>query len=147
MNGILSFVVAALAGSAMALQGTFNTTAGKVIGVAENTLLVHLVGAATIGLVLLLGFGKGDWSKIGEIPIYGYLGGILSAVIIFGVIYGMSALGVGNATAVIILFQVVVALIVDTFGLFGAEKIPFSWWRVLGVVLLCVGTKFVFYKA
>ncbi|MDO4542333.1 MAG: DMT family transporter [Bacillota bacterium] len=147
MNGTLSFFVAALAGAAMALQGTFNTAAGRVIGVAENTLLVHLVGAATIGIVLLLGLGKGDWSKIGDIPFYGYLGGILSAVIIFGVIYGMSALGVGNATAFIILFQIITALVVDTFGLFGAEKIPFSWWRVLGVAFLCLGTKLVFYKS
>lgn len=147
MSGILSFIVAGIAGAAMALQGTFNTAAGKVIGVAENTLLVHLVGAVTIGIVLLLGFGKGDWSKIGEIPFYGYLGGVLSAVIIFGVIFSMSALGVGNATAAIILLQIVTALIVDTFGLFGAEKIPFSWWRIAGVVLLCLGTKFVFYKA
>lgn len=147
MNGIVSFIVAGIAGAAMALQGTFNTAAGKVIGVAENTLLVHLVGAVTIGIVLLLGFGKGDWSKIGEIPFYGYLGGVLSAVIIFGVIFSMSSLGVGNATAAIILLQIVTALIVDTFGLFGAEKIPFSWWRIAGVVLLCLGTKFVFYKA
>lgn len=146
MNGIFSFCIAGLAGAAMALQGTFNTAAGKTIGVAENTLLVHVVGAVVMGLILVLGFGKGDWSKIGEIPFYGYFGGVLSAVIIFGVIYAMTALGVGNATAAIILFQISMALIVDSFGLFGAEKIPFSWWRILGLILLGVGTKFVFYK-
>lgn len=147
MKGLTAFLIAALAGSAMALQGTFNTAAGKIIGVAENTLVVHLVGAAVMALFLLAGFGRGDWSKFGEIPFYGYLGGVLSAIIIFGVIFAMSSLGVGNATAVIILFQVSAALIIDSFGLFGAEKAAFSWWRILGVVFLCLGTKFVFYKA
>ena len=46
--------MAAVAGAAMALQGTFNTAAGKVIGIGENTLLVHLIGAATMALILLL---------------------------------------------------------------------------------------------
>ncbi|MEE0776032.1 MAG: DMT family transporter [Bacillota bacterium] len=147
MSNIFSFCMAAVAGAAMALQGTFNTAAGKIIGIGENTLLVHVIGAATMGLILLFGFGKGDWSKIAEIPWYGYLGGILSAVIIFAVIAGMSSLGVGNATAVIVLFQVAMALIIDSFGLFGADKIPFSWWRVVGVALLVIGTKCVFYKS
>ena len=138
---------AALAGAAMALQGTFNTAAAKVIGVAENTLVVHVIGLLTIGVVLLCGGGRGDWSKLGEIPLYGWFGGVLSAVIIFAVIAGMQSLGVGNATAVIILFQVAAALVIDSFGLFGAEKVPFAWLRVLGVVLLVVGTKLVFHKA
>ena len=139
-----SILFAAVAGTAMALQGTFNTAAGKVIGIAENTLVVHLIGAAVIALLLLFGIGKGDWSRFFEIPWYGYLGGILSAVIIFAVVAGMAHLGVGNATAIIILFQVSAALIIDSFGLFGADKIPFTWSRLLGVVLLFFGTKLVF---
>lgn len=143
MQNMVSFLFAAVAGAAMALQGTFNTAAGKVIGTAENTLLVHIIGALTIGILLLFGIGKGDFSQFREIPWYGWLGGVLSAVIIFGVIAAMDKLGVGNATAVIILFQISAALVIDCFGLFGAEKIPFAWSRVFGVVLLLIGTKMV----
>lgn len=143
MPNIVSFLFAAVAGAAMALQGTFNTAAGKIIGTAENTLIVHIIGALTIGLLLIFGIGKGDFSRFTEIPWYGWLGGVLSAVIIFAVIAAMDKLGVGNATAVIILFQITAALIIDSFGLFGAEKLPFAWSRVLGVVLLLIGTKMV----
>ena len=143
MHQIMSFVFAALAGAAMALQGTLNTAAGKVIGTAENTLVVHLIGALTIGVMLLCGLGKGDFSRFFEIPWYGYFGGVLSAVIIFAVIASMDQLGVGNATAVIILFQITAALVIDCFGLFGAEKIPFAWSRLFGVLLLLIGTKLV----
>ena len=143
MSHIMSFVFAAVAGAAMALQGTFNTAAGKVIGIAENTFLVHIIGALTIALLLIFGAGKGDFAKFTEIPWYGWLGGVLSAVIIFAVIAAMDKLGVGNATAVIILFQITAALIIDSFGLFGAEKLPFAWSRVLGVALLLIGTKMV----
>lgn len=144
MHQYFSLLWPAVAGAAMALQGTFNTAAGKVIGYTENTLVVHVIGALTVGVLLLFGVGKGDWSRFLEIPWYGYLGGILSAVIIFAVIAGMDRLGVGNATAVIILFQVGVALIIDSFGLFGAEKIPFAWSRLIGMALLFFGTKLVF---
>ena len=143
MQQISSFIFAALAGAAMALQGTFNTAAGKVIGTAENTLGVHLIGAVTVGVLLLCNLGKGDFSRFFEIPWYGYLGGVLSAVIIFAVIAAMNQLGVGNATAVIILFQITAALIIDCFGLFGAEKIPFAWSLIFGVLLLLIGTKLV----
>ena len=143
MSHIISFIFAAVAGAAMALQGTFNTAAGKVIGIAENTLLVHIIGALTIALLLIFGVGKGDFAKFTEIPWYGWLGGGLSAVIMFAVIAAMDKLGVGNATAVIILFQITAALIIDSFGLFGAEKLPFAWSRVLGVALLLIGTKMV----
>ena len=30
-------------------------------------------------------------------------------------------------------------VVIDKFGLFGLEKIPFGWERVLGVVLLTLG--------
>lgn len=143
MEHMISLAYAAAAGTAMALQGAFNTAAGKVIGITENTLVVHVVGALTVGVLLLFGMGKGDFSRFGEIPWYGYLGGILSAVIIFAVIAAMNKLGVGNATAVIILFQISAALLIDTFGLFGAEKLPFAWTRLLGVILLLAGTKLV----
>ena len=138
---LLPFFLAALAGSAMALQGAFNTAAGKVIGNAENTLLVHLAGAAVIALLLLCGCGRGDFGKVTEIPWYGYLGGPLSAVIVFGVIFAMARLGVGSATAVIILFQISAAFLIDCFGFFGAERVPFAWTRLLGVALLIAGTR------
>lgn len=143
MQHLVSFLMAAVAGAAMALQGTFNTAAGKVIGTAENTLLVHLIGALTIGILLLCGVGKGDFSQFRAIPPYGWLGGVLSAVIVFGVIAAMDKLGVGNATAVIILFQISAALVIDCFGLFGAEKMPFAWSRLGGVILLLIGTRLV----
>ena len=140
---LLSFFLAALAGSAMALQGAFNTAAGKVIGDAENTLLVHVIGAAVVAVLLLLGVGRGDFTKYAEIPWYGWLGGVLSAVIIFGVIFAMGHLGVAGATAVIILFQISMAFLIDSFGLFNAERVPFAWTRLLGIALLIAGTRLV----
>ncbi len=147
MSSIFAIFMAGVAGAAMALQGTFNTAAGKVIGYGENTLLVHGVGFVVIAILLFLfGAGRGDWGRIGEIPWYGYLGGVLSAVIIFAVIYSMSKLGVGNATAIIVLVQLGTALLIDSFGLFGAEKIDFAWVRFLGMGLLVVGAKLVFFR-
>ncbi|MDN5366221.1 MAG: bacterial/archaeal transporter family-2 protein, partial [Thermacetogenium sp.] len=32
-------------------------------------------------------------------------------------------------------------LIIDHFGLFGLKEIPFTWWKLLGIVLLATGAK------
>ncbi len=138
MSSIFAFFLAAIAGGAMALQGAFNTAAGKVIGFGENTFLVHGIGIITVAFLLFIcNIGRGDWSKIGEIPWYGYLGGVLSAVIVFAVIYSMSKLGVANATAIIVLVQIGTALLIDSFGLFGAEKIDFCLDAPFGFVSCC----------
>jgi transporter family-2 protein len=32
-------------------------------------------------------------------------------------------------------------MMIDHLGLFGLDKIPFSWWKVAGLVLLAAGTR------
>jgi transporter family-2 protein len=37
--------------------------------------------------------------------------------------------------------QVTTALLIDHFGLFGLQAIPFSWWKAAGLALLAIGTR------
>ncbi len=134
MSFAFALLAAAIAGAAMALQGTFNTAAGKVIGIAENTLLVHVVGLFVIALLLFVfRIGRGDWGKIAEIPWHGYLGGVLSAVIIFAVIYSMGKLGVGNATVIIVLVQVGRPSVSTALACSALKSLIFPWLRLLGL--------------
>lgn len=135
-------IIAMVAGAAMAVQGTMNSVLGKVIGLWESTLVVHIIGLVTVvGVILATGVGFSGLAKGGEAPWYVYLGGLLNVIIIFGVVKSMPQIGVGNATTGIIFAQILTAVMIDRFGIMGVEKIPFRWIDILGVALLAVGTR------
>jgi len=147
MDFFLPLIIAALSGVAMAIQGTLNSYMAKIIGQLEATFMVHIIGLAAVA-VALFGFrlGQGNLSKLGEVPWYGYLGGIVSVLIIYGVVASMPKVGVANATTAIIVGQVTTALIIDSTGLLGFEKCPITWMKALGVLLLAAGAKLMLAK-
>lgn len=136
----LPLVIAALAGVAMAIQGSLNSALGKVIGLWETTFIVHFVGLLLVSALLFIcRLGDGCWADYHRAPWYTYLGGILGVLIIYGVVLAMPKVGVAPATTAIILGQVFTAGLVDHFGLFGMQKLPFSMWNILGTLLMAGG--------
>ncbi|MGI6421268.1 MAG: DMT family transporter [Syntrophomonadaceae bacterium] len=138
----LSLGLAALAGAAMAVQGTLNAALGKVLGIWESTLIVHLIGTATVlAIILVGGIGFSNLGKLSQAPWYAYLGGVLNVIIIYAVVRVIPEVGVGNATTAIIAAQIITALVIDNFGLLGMKKYVFHYTDILGIVLLAVGTR------
>lgn len=143
----LFLLLAAAAGSAMAVQGTWNAALGKILGIWQSTLLVHVIGLVTVLLIILfLGVGWGSFSKIGTVPYYALLGGVLNVIIIYAVVKTIPAVGVGNATTAIIVAQISTAVLIDSLGVFGMKKIGFQYLDILGIVLLAVGARILLLK-
>ncbi|MCL6610431.1 MAG: DMT family transporter [Peptococcaceae bacterium] len=136
----LALLTAALSGMTMAVQGTVNTSLSKVIGLMEATFVVHLVGLVFVSVLLFI-FKMGQLRPelFSQVPLYGYLGGILGVVIVYLVIKSIPRVGVAPATTAIILGQVFTAGLIDHLGLFGMEKMPFNWCRVGGTLLMAGG--------
>jgi transporter family-2 protein len=133
--------LAALSGAAMALQGTFNAALGKVIGIWESTLVVHIIGVLTV-LVIIICLGLGwQGGKLQEAPWYAYLGGIMNVVIIYAVVRTIPQIGVGNATTAIIVAQILTALMIDNTGAFGMKQYDFQLRDLIGVALLAIGAR------
>ncbi len=145
MPNLIYLAIAALSGAAMALQGTLNTALGKIVGTWESTLVVHVIGAlASLLLIMVLGIGFGFFTKLSQVPWYGYLGGILNVVIIFTVVTAMSQIGVGNATTAIITAQLITALVIDCTGAFGMKQYSFHYRDLAGVAMLAIGAHILF---
>ncbi len=139
---IFAFFLAALAGSFMAIQGALNAALGKKIGMLEATMIVLLIGTLAALLALYpLGLAKGEMGNLFRCPWYFFLGGVLIVLITYGVVASIPSLGVANATTAIVAAQVLTAVLLDHFGLFGLQAIPFSWWKVGGLVMMAVGTR------
>lgn len=144
---LAALLIAALSGLTMAFQGTLNSVLSRYIGLLEATFTVHLVGLVFASL-LLFGFnlGEGKLAMFTQAPYYSYLGGILSVIIVFGVIKSIPKVGVAAATTAIILGQVLTAGVIDHTGLFGMEKLSFNWCRILGTLFMAGGAWLLLHK-
>lgn len=137
---IAALLIAAGSGVTMALQGSLNAALGKVIGLLEATFVVHVIGLVFVSVLLFVfGLGQGSLGLFAGAPWYTYLGGILGVIIVYTVVRAIPPLGVAVATTSIILGQVFTAALVDHLGLFGMNKIPFTWHRVAGTLLMAGG--------
>lgn len=139
MQTWLFLAVAVAAGVLMAVQGSLNSALSQIIGVLEGSLAVHLLGLITVAaLLFIFGLGRGDLGRIGEAPWYLYLGGLLNAAIVYGVMLAIGKSGAGRATTAIITGQLATSLLVDQFGWFGLARQSFTWGRGAGLVLMAV---------
>lgn len=142
MHNLFYLALAALSGAAMALQGTLNAALGKVLGIWHSTFLVHIIGTVTtLIIILVIGAGVSNFSKIGQVPWYAFLGGVLNVLIIYAVTRSIPQIGVGNATTAIIVAQVLTAVLIDATGVFGMKKYEFHYLDILGIALLAAGAR------
>ncbi|ADL12637.1 DMT family transporter [Acetohalobium arabaticum] len=142
MTQTFFFIFAVIAGTAMAIQGSLNSVLGKVIGFWEATFVVHIIATSLVAVIIFIfSLNKGDFGNLMETPWYTYIGGILNVIILYGVVVTIPKLGVANATTLIIVGQVTTAVIIDHFGFWGLEAVPFQWTKLIGVGLLALGAR------
>ena len=135
---MIGFLFSLIAGAAMSVQGVMNTRLGEKIGVLETNAFVQLTGFV-LSLIVMWIFGKGNLSLLPQAPWYAWLGGVLAPVITVTVMLGMGMLSPTLAVATILISQLGIAALIDAFGWLGAERVPFSWEKALGLALMCGG--------
>ncbi len=132
------FIFAIVAGAAMSIQGVFNTRLSEKIGLLESNMIVQ-GSAFVIALLAMLIFSKGDITKVGEVNKLYLLGGVIGFVITLTVMMAIKNLSPTIAISVILIAQLFVAALIDAFGLFGSEKVPFSFTKYIGIALMIAG--------
>lgn len=135
----LALVLALGAGIAAALQISVNGLMGRVAGVWEANLLTHLTGLITVAAIVFIVMGGGNLAKAMAAPKIAFLGGPLGVIIIASVVIATSRLGMAYGLALMVLAQMVSAGLIDHFGWFGVEKIPFTLPKLLGILALVTG--------
>ncbi|MCI9539804.1 MAG: DMT family transporter [Lachnospiraceae bacterium] len=136
---MIGILIALLSGALMSVQGVFNT------GVTKNTSLwvSNCWVQITAFLVCLIGWfitGRQSFSGLFAMDQkYMLCGGVLGAFITLTVIQSMSQLGPARAVMLIVVSQLLVAYIIELFGMFGVEKVGFDWRKVIGMGLAIAG--------
>ena len=136
MSGLL---FAALAGALMSIQGVLNTQVTKNTGIWVSNGWVQFSAFLTC-IILWFINGRNKISHLLEVePKYMLLGGVIGAVITFTVIKGMDGLGPAKAVMIIVIVQLLVAYLIELFGILGVEKVAFEWKKLIGMILAVIG--------
>ena len=135
---LLGIVLSIIAGMAMSVQGVMNTRLGEGIGSMEANAFVQ--GTAFLLALAALAFRhQGSFAALGSVNKLYRLGGALGIVITLTVMLGIKSLGTTVAVSVILISQLLVAALIDAFGLMGSEKLAFGWNKYAGLAAMCGG--------
>lgn len=136
---MIGFFIALISGALMSVQGVFNTQVTKTSGIWVANAFVQF----TALLVCLGAWILTDRSSFGSLmkvePKYMLLGGAIGAFITYTVIKSMELLGPARAVMLIVIAQLIVAYVIEILGIFGVEKQPLEWRKVIGMVVAIVG--------
>jgi bacterial/archaeal transporter family-2 protein len=130
-----------VAGSFIALQAPINGMLGRTVGTFAAASVSFSIGtAALVAITVLVGGGFGDLGEARGLSWYYLAGGVLGALYVTSALATVRVLGAGGATAATITGQLVTAVVLDRLGALGLEQRPLSAARLIGIVLLAVGT-------
>ena len=135
LAGIIFSIVA---GMAMSVQGVMNTRLGEGIGSLEANALVQGTAFA-LSLAALMLWRQGSFTALGGVNKLYWLGGVLGIVITLTVMLGIKSLGTTVAVSLILISQLLVAALIDAFGLMDSEKLAFGWNKYAGLAVMCGG--------
>ena len=141
------WIIALVSGALMSVQGVFNTGVTKQTSTWLASAWVAFSGFIVAFLLWLI-FERNDAAVMSLFKIAGeymLLGGVIGAFITWTVIRSMAELGPAKAVLLIVIAQLLVAYIIELFGMFGVEKVSFEFKKLIGIIISIVG--FFIFKA
>lgn len=135
---MMGFLMAAIAGAAMSIQGVMNTRLQEHVGLWEANAYTQGT-ALVLSLIVLWIFGDGNLMKLAGVP-KGYLfSGALGLLITVTVMLSIRSLSPTVAVSTILIAQLLVAAMIDGFGWMGQEKISMNAHQWIGLALMLSG--------
>ncbi|MEY8515602.1 DMT family transporter [Lachnospiraceae bacterium 29-84] len=136
---MVGIFIALLSGALMSVQGVFNTEVTKGTSMWVSNSWVQF-SALAVCLVAWFFTDRASFAGILEVqPKYMLLGGVIGAFITYTVIRSMSALGPAQSVMLIVVSQLLVAYLIELFGMFGVDKQPFEWRKLIGMAVCAAG--------
>jgi transporter family-2 protein len=136
----MGFLIALISGTLMSVQGVFNTGVTKQTSIWVASAFVQFSALLVCLIAWVVTGREGTFGSLFKIEDkYMLLGGAIGAVITYTVIQSVSSLGPAKAIMIIVTSQLVAAYVIELFGLFGQEKVPFQWRKLVGLALIIAG--------
>ena len=133
--------LALVVGALIPLQAATNAALARALGsVAFASFTVFAVALVFVSACVVV--ARTPVPALGVLrsaPAYGYLGGLIVGSYVLAITFLAPRLGVGNAICFIVTGQILAAVAIDHFGLFGSMVQLLSWQRALGVLFMIAG--------
>jgi bacterial/archaeal transporter family-2 protein len=138
----LGLFFAVLAGLLVGLQNIFNAKVNEQAGTWSTTALVLGLGFLASMTLGLLFEGSGLFI-LENMKTWHWFSGLIGVGVVVCLVQGTRLLGPTYAIAIVLTSQLGFALLWDSLGWFGLEKIPFTFQQLVGVLVIAGGV-FVF---
>lgn len=136
---MIGFIIALVSGALMSVQGVFNTKVTETTGMWVSNGWVQLT-ALLVCVVAWFCSGRDSIAMLAKVePKYVLLGGVIGAGITWTVIKSIEMLGPAKSALLIVIAQLFVSYIIELFGLFGMDKEPFEWRKLIGMGIAVAG--------
>ena len=137
---MLGMLLSILSGALMSIQGVFNTGVTKQSSIWVASGFVQFSALLVCVAAWFFTGRHGSVATLFSIDNkYMLLGGAMGAFITYTVIKGVEILGPAKANMFIIVTQLLVAYLIELFGLFGTQKASFDMSKLIGMLLLIAG--------
>jgi len=87
-----------------------------------------------------------EWGEVTPVLPLSILLGILVFAAVATIAYAIPRTGVALGNFVLVFGQLVLTVLIDTFGIGGLERVPLSPQRIIGLLVMLGGTYLVFHK-
>lgn len=135
---VLGLFFAVVAGLLVGLQNIFNTRVNDHAGTWSTTALVLGLGflaSMTLGIVF-----EGSQLFVPEnMKTWHWFSGLVGVGVVVCLVQGTRLLGPTYAISIVLTSQLGFALLWDSLGWFGLEKIPFTIQQLVGVLVIICG--------
>ncbi|MNW43148.1 hypothetical protein D3C74_203380 [compost metagenome] len=135
---ILGIMLALIAGSLVSLQNIFNSKVNEYTGSWSTTTLVLGMGFVASFVIGLMVEGT-QLFALQNLQVWHMLSGLTGVGVVICLVQGMKRLNPTYSIAIVLTSQLVTALMWDSFGWLGVEKIPFTLNKLLGVIVIVGG--------
>lgn len=136
---MIGFFIALLSGALMSIQGVFNTEVTKNSSIWVANVFVQFTATLVCLAIWLFADRTSLLAPLKVEPKYMLLGGAIGTFITYTVIKSMDMLGPARAVMLIVVAQLIVAYLIEVFGLFQVDKQPWEWRKAIGMGLAIVG--------
>ena len=154
MQVLFLLIIAFTMGAITPIYLPMNSSVARYVGspILANLSFFFMALAATLitlSITLLLSSnmsGATIIAKYKEVPVYLYLSGILSALLILGTTAVIPRLGASTFFILFVSGQVIMAAIVSHLGILESPQEPISMQKVFGISLLLIGVTLTTFK-
>lgn len=138
------FAMGIAAGSMITIQSVLNSALGNKTGNLGSVLILTVVSILVLLVLIIVFPNTADLKSIpGISEWYLYVGGVLGIAILATPIFLIPRIGATSTLTALVVGQLLLALVIDHFGLFNFPKIEINLMRMVGIILLGLGAFFI----